>query len=214
VASKHIFITATDTDAGKTWVTTAIIRSLLEQGKAAKALKPIACGCDTNGQNDDIQSLLNAQSLTDPHDINRYCFTLPAAPSQAAAAQNKSVDSAVLVQWCNQQAKTVETCIIEGIGGLMTPLTDTWLVSDWIDAMLTYEIWLVVNCKLGAINHTLLTLQKLKHMQRSPKRIFFNATTAAQTTHLNATRQAIAAFLPTDCAVDCLKFGDFPAYVT
>jgi len=212
VASKHIFITATDTDAGKTWVTTAIIRSLLAQRHNAKALKPIACGCDTNGQNDDIQSLLNVQSLTDPHDINRYCFTLPAAPSLAAPAQNQHIDPDELLNWCQQQSANVETCLIEGIGGLMSPLTDTWLVSDWIDAMPNYEIWLVINCKLGAINHTLLTLQKLKHMQRSPKRILFNATSPKQNVHLSSTHQAIAAFLPVGCNIDCLKFGDSPAH--
>jgi len=208
VASKHIFITATDTDAGKTWITAALIGSLLKQGISAKALKPIACGCNSNGQNDDIQALLKAQNLTNPDDLNRYRFALPAAPSQAAAAQDQYIDSSLLLQWCEQQASTVETCLIEGVGGLMTPLTDTWLLSDWLDAMPDYEIWLVVNCKLGAINHTLLTLQKLKQMQRSPKRIFFNATSAAQNPALHATQQAIAPFLPSNCIIDCLKFGD------
>jgi len=211
VASKHIFITATDTDAGKTWVTAALIRSLLTQGLRAKALKPIACGFNSDNQNDDIQALLKAQNLTNPDDLNRYRFALPAAPSQAAAAQHQRIDSRALIQWCEQQANTVETCIIEGIGGLMTPITDTWLLSDWIDAMPTYEIWLVVNCKLGAINHTLLTLQQLKQMQRSPKRIFFNATTASQNAYLHATHQAIAPFLPSDCVIEHLKFGDVPS---
>jgi len=210
VASKYIFITATDTDAGKTWVTAALIRSLLSQGIHAKALKPIACGFNSDNQNDDIQALLKAQNLNQADDINRYRFALPAAPSQAAAAQKQCIDSRALIQWCEQQGGTVETCIIEGIGGLMTPITETWLLSDWIDAMPVYEIWLVVNCKLGAINHTLLTLHQLKQMQRSPKRIFLNATSTTQNTCLHATHQAIAPFLPSDCTIECLKFGDFP----
>jgi len=212
VASKHIFVTATDTDAGKTWVTAAIIGSLLEQSIKAKALKPIACGSDANGHNEDIKTLLDAQNLSDAHAINRYHYAQPAAPSQAAAAEDQHIDPSELLNWCQQQSAAVDTCLIEGIGGLMTPITDTWLVSDWIDAMPAYEVWLVVNCKLGAINHTLLTLQQLKQMQRSPNRIFFNATSAAQNARLNSTHQAIAPFLPTDCSIDCLKFGDSPAY--
>jgi len=212
VASKHIFITATDTDAGKTWISTALIRSLLTQGAKAKALKPIACGCDANGQNDDIDLLLKAQHLSQTSAINRYCFNLPAAPSQAARAAKQIIDSAALVQWCQQQSADVEYCLIEGIGGLMTPLTDAWLVCDWIDAMPEYDVWLVLNCKLGAINHTLLTLEKLKQMQRSPKRVFFNATNPAQNERIPSTSQAIRPFLPTDCMIDYLPFGDHPVY--
>ncbi|MDQ6970424.1 MAG: dethiobiotin synthase [Mariprofundus sp.] len=232
MASKHIFITATDTDAGKTWVSTALIRGLLAQGAKAKALKPIACGCDANGRNDDIDLLLKAQHLSQISAINRYCFNLPAAPSQAATAEvgaseadsseagfsetacseKQAIDPAALVQWCQQQSADVDYCLIEGIGGLMTPLTNTWLVCDWIDAMPEYDVWLVLNCKLGAINHTLLTLVKLKQMQRSPKRIFFNATSPAQNDRIPSTHQAISPFLPADCIIDCLPFGSHPVY--
>jgi len=205
-----IFVTATDTGAGKTWVTSAAVHFLLGQGGSAKALKPVACGLDNAGRNEDIEALLSAQSLTDVDAINRYRFALPAAPSQAALAEAVTIVSDALVRWCDEKADAVGCCLIEGVGGLMTPLTDTWLVSDWIAAMPNYDVWLVVGCKLGAINQTLLTLDKLKQMGRPPARIFFNATSIDNNAWLEPTRHAVEPFLIPECDVSVIKFGEFP----
>jgi len=201
-----IFIAGTDTGVGKTWVTAAVIRSFSIQGVCARALKPVACGLDGEGKNEDIESLLSAQSLTDANDINLYRFALPAAPSQAAAAEGRVIDADKLVQWCNEQVSDVETCLIEGVGGLMTPLTDTWLVSDWIEAMPDCELWLVVGCRLGAINQTLLTLAKLKQMNRSPARIFFNATTDEQNAWIQPVMDAVVPFIENDCHATGVRY--------
>jgi len=201
-----VFISATDTGVGKTWVTSSAVRFLLEQGICAKALKPVACGLDDAGRNEDIEVLLGAQKFSHEDQINRYRFAMPAAPSQAAAAECLSVEPAGLVQWCNEQANDVETCLIEGVGGLMTPLTDTWLVSDWIAAMPDCDIWLVVGCKLGAINQTLLTLEKLKQMNRSPARIFFNATTAEQNAWIKPVMDAVVPFIENDCHATRVRY--------
>jgi len=203
---QQVFITATDTDAGKTWVAAAAVRSLRDQGIHARALKPVACGLNDTDRNEDIEALLSAQGLTDTNQINCYRYAQPAAPSQAAAAEGRAVDPERLVQWCHAQSVEAHTCLIEGVGGLMTPMTDTWLVSDWIAAMPDCEIWLVVGCKLGAINQTLLTLEKLKQMQRLPARIFFNAISAENSAWIAPTRQAVEPFLQSDCMVTSLNF--------
>ncbi|NWF36988.1 dethiobiotin synthase [Mariprofundus sp. KV] len=203
-----IFITATDTDAGKTWVTASVIRAMLSDGKSAKALKPIACGLDEAGRNEDIDALLSAQSLSDADQISLYRYALPAAPSQAAAAEDQVVDTEKLVQWCKAQSENVDTCLIEGVGGLMVPITDSWLVNDWIDATPDAEVWLVVGCKLGAINQTLLTLEKLKQMGRSPTRIFFNATKPEFNDWITPTRKAVEPFLNQGCTIHCLEFEE------
>ncbi len=204
---RKVFITATDTEAGKTWVTTSVIRSLLDDGQDAKALKPIACGLDQHGNNEDVDALLTAQNLTDPEEISLYRYALPAAPSQAAKAEGQSVDPEVLVQWCEAEASKTESCLIEGVGGLMVPVTDNWLVSDWIEAIPDMEVWLVVGCRLGAINQTLLTLEKLKQMGRSPSRIIFNATSPEQDDWINPTRNSVEPFLDRDCLIHSLNFG-------
>jgi len=200
-----VFITATDTDAGKTWVTVSAIRALLQQGIDARALKPVACGLNEAGNNEDIESLLVAQGLGNADHINLYRYALSAAPSQAAAAENQLIDQDRLVQWCNRQAKHVHTCLIEGVGGLMTPLTERLFVSDWIEAMEDCDLWLVVGCKLGAINQAMLTLDKLRQMGCSPVRIFFNATTVEQNAWIQPVMDAVVPFVDGDCRITALR---------
>jgi len=208
MASK-VFITATDTDAGKTWVTASAVRSLLSQNEIVRALKPVACGLNNAGQNEDIQVLLSAQDLQNPNNICLYRFEKPAAPSQAGDAEGKQVDPHELVGWCEEKSSDVEITLIEGVGGLMVPITYNWLVSDWIQAMPDAEVWLVVGCKLGAINQTLLSLDKLKQMGRAPTRIFFNATKPEQNDWVASTRKAVEPFLnQASCTIHCLKFGE------
>ncbi|MDQ6982316.1 MAG: dethiobiotin synthase [Mariprofundus sp.] len=196
-----VFITGTDTEVGKTWSTVSVVRALREQSASVKALKPVACGLDDGGCNDDIEALLVAQNLNHAEQINRYRFALPAAPSQAAAAEGMVVDPSGLVRWCHEQSNAVETCLIEGVGGVMTPITALWLVSDWIEAMPDCEVWLVVGCKLGAINQSLLTLAKLEQINRSPTRIFFNATSPENNAWIQPVRGAIAPFIEDNCHV-------------
>ncbi|MFQ5344393.1 MAG: dethiobiotin synthase [Mariprofundus sp.] len=204
--ASRVFITATDTDAGKTWVTASAIRTLVQRNISAKAIKPIACGLDPAGNNADIQTLLTAQRLKHASHINCYRFTLPAAPSQAAVAEGREIDANKLVYWCRKQASDVETCLIEGVGGLMTPISNTWLVSDWIAAMPEYDVWLVVGCKLGAINQALLTLDKLKQMNRTPARTIFNASTAEQNAWIAPVMDAVMPFIGDGCLTSGVRY--------
>ncbi|MDQ6993424.1 MAG: dethiobiotin synthase [Mariprofundus sp.] len=203
---RQIFITATDTNAGKTWVTSGAIRSCLEAKISAIAIKPVACGLDEKGQNEDIQILLKAQNLYQADLINRYRFLQPAAPSLAAANQGSVIDPQKLLLWC--AAHSNKTCLIEGIGGLMVPLTDHWLVSDWLAAMNECEVWLVVGCRLGAINQALLSMFKLSQMGRTPSRIILNASEPSDEAWLQTTQQAITPFLPANCSLQQLKYGE------
>lgn len=208
MASRSIFVTATDTDAGKTWVTASALRSLLAQGIDARGLKPIACGADTHGHYGDIDALQAAQGLTDTDIISRYRFELAAAPSQAAAAAGETIEPDKLVAWCREHKNTSGTTLIEGVGGLMVPLTERYLVSDWIAAMPECALWLVIGCRLGAINQSLLTLAQLERMGRPPERIFLNAVTPEGDAWLEPTRSAIAPFLPAGCRLHLLGHGD------
>ena len=201
-----VFITATDTDAGKTWITASAIRTLLKEGRDAKALKPIACGVDDKGQYTDIETLQAAQRLHATNQINLYRFSMAAAPSQAAANEGRQIDPQQLVAWCNEMSSDGEITLIEGVGGLMVPLTDTWLVSDWIQALPDAEVWLVVACRLGAINQALLSLDKLKMMGRLPDRIIFNATNQAADAWVKPVADAVTPFIPESCKVDQMRF--------
>ncbi len=211
--ASEIFITGTDTGAGKTWVTAAAVRALHRRGVAALALKPIACGLDDAGRNEDVDALLAAQSLSDADAISLYRYALPAAPSQAAAAEGEAIEPERLLAWCAAQTAGAERCLIEGVGGLMAPVCERWLVCDWIEAMPACELWLVVGCRLGAINQVLLTLDKLQRIGRPPTRVFFNATLAEHDAWIEPTRQAVAPFLPAGCEIITLGYRQQPTSV-
>jgi len=180
--SKAVFITATDTDAGKTWVSKHLIQALLKQRENAKAIKPIACGLNRNGDNDDVRILLDAQGLAHASDINCYSFYKPTAPSIAAHAEGKSIDPSFLKAWCSEQFEKNSFCLIEAIGGLMVPITPSYLVSDWLSDMPDMPVILVVGAKLGCINHALLSLSHLSNIGRDPTWIIINNRNGAQDT--------------------------------
>jgi len=180
--SKAVFITATDTDAGKTWVTSQLTHALLKQRANVKALKPIACGLNANGDNDDVHTLLKVQDLKLAADINLHTFAEPAAPSIAAAAEGKYIHPNDLVTWCQQHSHHADICLIEAIGGLMVPITPNYLVSDWLLAMPNMPVILVVRAKLGCINHALLSMSHLSHIGRKPTWIIINNSDGKQNT--------------------------------
>jgi dethiobiotin synthetase len=174
MAERTIFITATDTGAGKTAVTALLAHALRAAGIPAIALKPVASGLDADGANEDIAALQAACGRSDPNAINLYRFAMPAAPSLAAAAEGRKIDPEGLVAWCRQRCERQQVCLIEGVGGLMVPLTPTYLVRDWLAGMPEAETMLVVPARLGAINHALLTLAELGRMDRRPRWIVIN----------------------------------------
>jgi len=193
--ARRILITGTDTGVGKTWLTVQAIRSLLQAGIRARAFKPIACGIDPAGQYEDIQCLLAAQGIDDASAINLYRFAAAAAPAQAATAENEQVDIVRLTHWCREACSPFDVSLIEGVGGLMVPLTDTYLVSEWLSDMPDCDVWLVVGCRLGAINHTLLTLSALHALGRPPTHIFLNAVRPEDAPWLTPTEQAVRPFV-------------------
>ena len=205
--SRTIFITATDTSAGKSWLTTSLVQALLHQQQRAVALKPVACGFDGHGNNEDVSALLAAQGLEGANAINLYRLAMPAAPALAAAAEGVAIEPARLVAWCREKTADFDVCLLEGVGGLMVPLTDDYLVSDWISDMPKAEVWLVIGCRLGAINHALLTLARLESMGRTPSHIFINAVEPGDNVRLEATQQALLPFVASGCQIHTLAHG-------
>lgn len=164
---KIIFVTGTDTDAGKTVVATALLYSLAGAGYTTAALKPIAAGADVTEQglrNDDALQLQAAATLAhDYQDVNPILFTDPIAPH--IAALNEGV--ALSVESCVEQCQTViqsdvDAVVVEGAGGWLVPLNDLSSMADLASA-LKAEVILVVGIKLGCINHALLTVEAIEN---------------------------------------------------
>jgi len=211
--ARRIFVTATDTDAGKTYITAMLLRGLRAAGRDVIGLKPVASGVDGRKINADVAALLAAQDLPMSHaaHINLYSFEAPLAPSQAAAAQGRHINEKALVTWCEDASAAREICLIEGVGGLMAPLTDIWLVSDWLAAMPDCEVLLVVRARLGGINHALLTLDKLQRMGRMPHRIIINDADAVGDAMLERHATAIMACFNGLDITCCSHGGKLPA---
>jgi dethiobiotin synthetase len=158
------FITGTDTNAGKTWATIALMRYFKQQGKTVVGMKPVAAGCVIqNGQLKNEDALLiqeNASLQIDYDVINPYAYQLPVSPHIAGI--NNSVNLATIVERFTILKELAEVVLVEGAGGWYAPLNDSEDISDLAKA-LALPVILVVAIKLGCINHAKLTWQAIQH---------------------------------------------------
>ncbi|HAF88065.1 MAG: dethiobiotin synthase [Legionellaceae bacterium] len=154
---KSFFITGTDTDCGKTYVTCALLNWLKTQHYQARALKPVATGTKfVKGRrtNDDIEQLMQANHDT-TEIIHQSLFDEPVSPHLAAKLAGRMICMDEIIRFC-QSFTPVDYQFIEGAGGMLVPLNEqeTWL--DFVQKM-QIPIILVVGIRLGCINHALLT---------------------------------------------------------
>ena len=203
-----IFVTATDTDAGKSFVTAGLTRALLAAGYDACALKPVSCGHQEGALNGDVAALLAAQGMQEGQagDINLYDFAAYAAPLVAARAEGLQVDASELSDWCRQRMGSHALSMIEGVGGLMVPLAEGLLVSDWLESLPQARVLLVVRVRLGGINQALLSLDKLQRMGRAPDWVVVNAADAQGDEMMQDHCDAIAPYLGEDSRLMRLPF--------
>jgi dethiobiotin synthetase len=167
-----IFVTATGTDIGKTFVTAGLIRHLRARGQPVDARKPVMSGFDPAvATGSDAGVLL--QALGRPVDeseldrISPWRYRAPLAPDLAAAREGRRLDvDAMIAQSRAAAAQTEGTLLIEGVGGIMVPLDGTRTVLDWMTA-LGLPVLLVTGSYLGTISHTLTALAVLEaaHLQ-------------------------------------------------
>lgn len=160
---RAIFVTATGTDIGKTFVTAGLVRSLRGRGLSVAALKPVASGFDpAAAEGSDSGVLLaalgrkiDAQTLAA---ISPWRFAAPLSPDMAARREGRTVDFDALVAFCRRAiASGADALLIEGVGGIMAPVGERHTVLDWI-AALRLPLVLVAGSYLGTISHTLSAL--------------------------------------------------------
>ncbi len=158
------FITGTDTNAGKTWATIALMRYFKQQGKTVVGMKPVAAGCSNqDGQLKNEDALLiqeNASFNIDYDLINPYAYELPVSPH--IAGTTNPVKLANIVEHFTVLKELAEIVVVEGAGGWYAPLNDHEDISDLAKA-LALPIILVVAIKLGCINHAKLTYLAIQH---------------------------------------------------
>lgn len=152
----NFFITGTDTEVGKTYLTKLIIETLRAEGKYAVGFKPISCG-----DREDGHILAAASGGLDVEEINPFHFNSGLAPHVAALLENKSVNPADLISSYHQIAEKYSPVLVEGAGGWEVPITEKYFISD-LAKDLNLPVILIAANRLGALNHILLTLSAIK----------------------------------------------------
>ena len=158
-----VFVTGTDTGVGKTIVTATVVTALKAEGIDAGVMKPIVTGVPArDAGRSDPQWLLSISGVGDPLDaVSPYRFHIPAAPLVAAADAGVAIDLNRIVNAFSVLAARHECVIVEGIGGVLVPVTPDLFFVDLIK-QLGVPTFVVARSGLGSINHTLLTLECLR----------------------------------------------------
>ena len=162
MATKGFFITGTDTGVGKTFVTAGIAAVLKEKGVNVGVMKPVETGCaekDGKLEPQDAIFLKKMSGVGDDMDlINPYRFKAPLAPAVASRVEGKIIELDRIKECYAQLASRHSMMFVEGAGGLLAPINETQTVADLIK-LLNLPIIIIAASRLGAINHTLLTVR-------------------------------------------------------
>ena len=159
--SPAYFLTGTDTEIGKTFITCALLHHAAQRGLKAAGIKPVAAGTDDAGVNEDVASIRAASNLALPPEIvNPYCFKAAIAPHIAAAEEGVSIDFAPIAAACDHARQLADLLIVEGVGGFRVPLGVDRDSAD-LAVALGLPVILVVGLRLGCINHALLTAEAI-----------------------------------------------------
>ena len=159
-----LFITATDTEVGKTVITGAIGAALAARGLPVGVMKPIASGgvADRNGKlvSEDATFLMQAARILEKdRDLVNPLFLAPAlTPAVAATLSGTTVHIPAIIQSYEALTKKYNPVIVEGVGGITAPLWEDYLVADFMVALALPAI-IVTRPNMGTINHTLLTVE-------------------------------------------------------
>jgi dethiobiotin synthetase len=169
-----VFVTGTGTEVGKTVVAAVIARTLAGEGKRVAVFKPAVTGLDeppadgpTSADIDRFSArrLLDHESLRvasgseqSDDEIAPYRYGPAASPHLAAAQAGEEIDRRRLLDAARAAAKSADTLICEGVGGLLVPLSRDYLVRD-LAVELALPLVIAASPGLGTINHTLLTIE-------------------------------------------------------
>jgi dethiobiotin synthetase len=206
-----IFVTGAGTDIGKTYVACALLRAISDAGRPVLALKPVVSGVGPVGDPDfdasDTARLLRAAGVAPTPETIEACspwrFVAPLSPDMAAAKEGRPLALADVVAWSRRQIAEADPgalVLVEGVGGVMSPIAQDGLVLDWI-AALDHPALLIAGSYLGAISHALTALAALQGRGVEVSGLVVSETEGATVT-LDATTAALARYV-----------GDLPVYV-
>lgn len=160
-----VFVTGTDTEIGKTFVSAAMLHGFARHGLRAAALKPVAAGAyerDGIWRNEDADQLDAAANVALPPELRTpFLLKAPAAPHIVAAHEGVTLDIDTIVASHREALTRADVVVVEGVGGFRVPLNDTQDTAD-LAVALGLPVVLVVGIRLGCISHALLTADAIR----------------------------------------------------
>ena len=197
-----VFVTASGTDIGKTYVAEALLRQWRQSGRLVAVLKPLLSGYDpADAASSDTGRLLTASGVAiTPESIDLvspWRYAAPLSPDMAAAREGKSVPVDDVVAYCAAAIAEADesgmSLLIEGIGGVMVPLDDTRTVADLVAALGIPAI-LVGGSYLGSLSHTLTAYEALRARNVTVDSVIVSETPDCDVP-LDETRDVLARFV-------------------
>lgn len=175
--NKAFFITGTDTNAGKTEISLALMESFKRRAYQVAGMKPIACGGLTTEQGLQNEDAIRIRDAVSPEFWNRsgcetlqaqyaavnpYMFKRPVAPHIAAEQENIEINISSIQAKFQKIKNNADVTIVEGVGGWQVPISRQQTMQDLVRE-LQIPVIMTVGLKLGAINHSLLTYQAIQN---------------------------------------------------
>jgi dethiobiotin synthetase len=159
---RGLFVTGTDTGVGKTILSACLLAAMKDAGERVRAYKPVVTGLDDANSTDapggwpPDHVLLGAAAGMEPEEVSPLRFGPAVSPHLAAELAGVSIDPGELIASARERGEGA-TLVVEGVGGLLVPLSPTYTVLDLAGA-LGLPLLVAARPGLGTINHTLLTL--------------------------------------------------------
>jgi dethiobiotin synthetase len=189
---RGLFVTGTGTGVGKTILSAALLASMKATGAPVKAYKPVLTGLDeAPGDWPRDHELLALAADTRPEEVAPLRYGPAVSPHLAAAMQGESIDPAKLIERAFTLAQAA-TLVLEGVGGLLVPLTESFTVAD-LAVALGLPVVIAAQPGLGTINHTLLTLQAARAAGLNVAAVVLTPWPAEPSPMQQSNRQTIAA---------------------
>jgi len=178
-----LFFTGTDTGVGKTLVIAGVARILRRRGYGIIVCKPVASGAtwkDGRWVNEDTVALAEAAGqVRDLDHVTHWTFPDPVAPPVAARRVGIELKLDEIIRGVKDKQESNKAMLIEGVGGLLCPLTEQETVADLV-AALRVPLVVVARRSLGTLNHTLLTLEVAHARDLYVAGVVVNETTPPQ----------------------------------
>ena len=173
---KSFFVTGTDTDVGKTYITAGLAVTFRKMGLDVGVMKPFAAGtAQKKGfKSEDINILSKSARVNDPENlINPQFFKISASPYTAWKKLKIKPKVSTILSSFKKLSKLHETILVEGMGGVMTPILKDYYITDLIKDM-NIPALIVTRSKIGTVNHTIMTVKMCEKYKIPVKGIIIN----------------------------------------